>query len=194
MLREATKERNRAAILRAAREAFASGGYGSTAVRDIVRRTDLSPGTFYNYFPDKESVFLALVEESTDAIRATLRSARASATTLEEFVLEAYRAWFGAIAADPAMFELLRRNAGTVRAMLDDALLAAGLDDLLSDLDTAVARGDLPPLDTRYMARAMGGVGLEVGMEMLEREPVDVEGAARFAGALFLGGIERMGR
>jgi AcrR family transcriptional regulator len=192
-LREATKERNRAAILEGAREAFSSGGYGGTAVRDIVRRTDLSPGTFYNYFPDKESVFLALVEESTDAIRASLRDARASASSLDGFVVGAYRAWFGAIARDPAMFELLRRNAGTVRAMLDDALLAAGVEDLLADLERAVARGDLPSgLDTRYMARAMAGVGLEVGMEMLERSPVDVEGAAEFAGALFLGGIERM--
>jgi AcrR family transcriptional regulator len=191
-LRELTKERNRAAILDAARAAFATGGYGGTAVRDIVRRTDLSPGTFYNYFPDKESVFRALVEESTASIRASLRSARASARSLDDFVLGAYRAWFGAIARDPAMFELLRRNAGTVRAMLDDALLAAGVDDLLVDLDAAVARGDLPALDTRYMARAMGGVALEVGMEMLERSPPDVEGAARFAGALFLGGIERM--
>jgi len=31
-----------------------------------------------------------------------------------------------------------------------------------------------------------------VGMEMLERRPVDVDGAATFAGDLFLGGIERL--
>jgi len=192
--RERTKERNRAQILAAARAAFASNGFGSTAVRDIVRRTDLSPGTFYNYFPDKESIFLALVEESTERVRAVLRTARREATTLDEFVAGAYRAFFTAIADDPAMFELLRRNAGTVRAMLDDALLAAGVDDLLHDLEDAIARGDLPPIDARYMARAMAGVGLEVGMEMLERTPPDVDGAARFAGELFLGGIERMGR
>ena len=192
--RELTKERNRAAILDAARATFAAQGYGGTAVRDIVRRTDLSPGTFYNYFPDKESIFLALVEESTSRIRARLREARREARTLDEFVAGAYRAWFAAIADDPAMFELLRRNAGTVRAMLDDALLAAGLDDLLQDLDAAIARGELPPIDARYMARAMGGVALEVGMEMLDRRPVDVEGAAQFAGELFLGGIERMSR
>ena len=190
--REATKERNRAAILGAARAAFAANGYGGTAVRDIVRRTDLSPGTFYNYFPDKESIFLALVEESTSRIRARLREARRDARSLEEFVTCAYRAWFGAIAEDPAMFELLRRNAGTVRAMLDDALLTAGVDELLEDLHAAIVAGDLPPLDARYMARAMAGVGLEVGMEMLERRPVDVDGAATFAGDLFLGGIERL--
>jgi len=192
--RELTKERNRAQILAAARAAFASQGYGGTAVRDIVRRTDLSPGTFYNYFPDKESIFLALIEESTERVRAVLREARHDARSLDDFVAGAYRAFFTAIADDPAMFELLRRNAGTVRAMLDDALLAAGVDDLLEDLEAAIARGDMPPLDARYMARAMAGVALEVGMEMLERTPADVDGAATFAGELFLGGIERIGR
>src|SRR3954465_12511240 len=106
--RERTKERNRAAILSAARAAFASAGYGGTAVRDIVRRTDLSPGTFYNYFPDKESIFLALIEESTARVRAVLRHARREASSLEEFVCGAYRAFFSAIVDDPAVFELLR--------------------------------------------------------------------------------------
>lgn len=192
--REQTKERNRATILTAAREVFSEQGYGASAVRDIVRRSDLSPGTFYNYFGDKESIFLALVEESTARVRERLRSARHDARSLEEFVGVAYRAWFGAIADDPAMFELLRRNAGTVRAMLDDSLLAAGVDELLEDLRLAIARGELPPVDARYMARAMGGVALEVGMEMLERHPLDVGAAAEFATDLFLGGIERMAR
>ena len=60
--REQTKASNRAAILAAAGDAFSELGYGATTVRDIVRRTDLASGTFYNYFPDKETVFRALVE------------------------------------------------------------------------------------------------------------------------------------
>jgi hypothetical protein len=41
----------------------------------------------------------------------------------------------------------------------------------------------------------MAGAGLEIAMEMFERDgPPDVAGAATFATALFLGGIERMDR
>ena len=78
--REATKAANRAAILRAAREVFADIGYGAATVRDIVRRTDLATGTFYNYFPDKESVLRALVDEIAErgaAPRPRRRGARA---------------------------------------------------------------------------------------------------------------------
>ena len=192
--RERTKVANRAAILDAARDVFAEHGYDGAAVRHIVGRTALAPGTFYNYFPDKESIFRALVEESIARVRERLREARREAGDIEEFVGGAYRAYFEAMADDPTMFQLMRRNAGTIRAMLDDPVLAAGVGELLEDLEAAIERGELPPLDARYMARAMAGAGLEIAMEMFDRpgDP-DVAGASAFATALFLGGIERMG-
>jgi AcrR family transcriptional regulator len=195
--RERTKVANRAAILDAARGVFAEHGYDAAAVRHIVARTELAPGTFYNYFPDKESIFRALVGESIARIRERLREARRDARDLEQFVGGAYRAYFEAVADDPTMFQLMRRNAGTIRAMLDDPVLAAGVDELLEDLEAAIARGELPSLDASYMARAMAGAGLEIAMEMFERggsEAPDVAGAADFATDLFLGGIERMAK
>jgi hypothetical protein len=50
----------------------------------------------------------------------------------------------------------------------------------------------LPPVDVVYCAHAMLAVGLELGQRLLERRPPDVEGATRFASALFLGGLERL--
>jgi AcrR family transcriptional regulator len=192
--RERTKAANRAAILDAARDVFAEHGYEGAAVRHIVARTPLAPGTFYNYFPDKESIFRALVNESIARVREELRIARRHAIDLDDFVGGAYRAYFEAMADDPTMFQLMRRNAGTIRAMLDDPVLAAGVGELLEDLEHAIDRGELPPLDARYMARAMAGAGLEIAMEMFDRPgSPDVNGAAEFATALFLGGIERMG-
>src|SRR3954465_3815464 len=191
--RERTKAANRASILDAARDVFAEHGYEGAAVRHIVARPTRAPGPFYNYFPDKESIFRALVEESTARVREQLRAARREATDIEQFVGGAYRAYFTAVADDPTMFLVMRRNAGTIRAMLDDPVLAAGVGELLEDLEQAIASGELPPLDARYMARAMAGAGLEIAMEMFERPgKPDVDGAAMFATRLFLGGIERM--
>src|SRR3954467_12144543 len=61
--REQNKAENRAALLKAARSVFAEIGYGAAGVRDIVRRTDLASGTFYNYFKDKAEIFEAVVRE-----------------------------------------------------------------------------------------------------------------------------------
>jgi AcrR family transcriptional regulator len=191
--REQTKASNRAAILDAARDVFAELGYDAATVRDIVRRTDLASGTFYNYFPDKESVLRALLEDSAREWRRRVRAARAEASTLEDFVGGGFRAFFAFIADDPTLFAVLRRNAPIIRALVEEPMLGAGLDELLADLRTAMARGRMPPIDPEYMTAAMAGVGFEVGIRMVEREPVDVEGATAFATALFLGGIERMG-
>ena len=61
--REQTKQANRAALLQAGLETFAELGYGAASVRDVVRRSGLAAGTFYNYFPDKEAVFRAVLAE-----------------------------------------------------------------------------------------------------------------------------------
>jgi len=192
--REQTKQANRQAILDAAREVFAELGYGAASVRDIIRRTGLAAGTFYNYFSDKESVFRALIDESALRARAVVRDARARATTLEEFVHGGFRAYFQSIVDDVALFNLMHRNAGTIRTLTEDPALGPGVVDLADDLRAAIARGDLPPFDVDYMAGAMAGVGFELGMRMLERDPPDVDAAAAFASDVFLGGIERLAR
>ena len=190
--REQTKAHNRAAILAAAREVFAELGYDAAGVRDVIRRTELASGTFYNYFADKEAVFRAVVDESAQEVRRRLREARSGAQTLEQFVGDAYRAWFEFLVEDELMFELMQRNAGPIRALFGDPILGSGVQELLDDITAAIERGDLPRHDADYMAGAMAGVALELGVRMAERSPADVEGAARFATDLFLGGIARL--
>ena len=191
--RERTKAANRAAILRAGSEVFAELGYGAASVRDIVRRTDLATGTFYNYFPDKESVLREIMDDVAERVRTRARAARRHSTSLEGFVADGYRAYYEILAADRHLFALLRRNAGTIRAMFDEPAVFAGYEELREDLRGAVDAGALPPLDVDYLAGAMIGAGFEVAVLMLEREPPDVEGAVAFVTGLFLGGIERVG-
>lgn len=191
--REATKAANRAAILRAGSEVFAELGYGAASVRDIVRRTDLATGTFYNYFPDKESVLREIMDDVAAQIRERARSARRHSTSLEGFVADGFRAYYEVLAADRHLFELLRRNHGTIRAMFEEPAFFAGYEELQEDLRAAVAAGALPAsIDVEYMAGAMFGAGFEIAVLMLDRDPPDVDGAVAFVTAIFAGGIERL--
>jgi AcrR family transcriptional regulator len=187
--REQTKAANRAAILLAAREVFAEVGYGASGIRDIVRRTDLAAGTFYNYFPDKESVFRAIVEQSAEEIIVRVREARKRAHTLEEFVEWGFRAYFEFINQDADTLVLMRRNAGAIRTFFDEPAIGAGSQQLREDLDAAVAAGLAPVHDTEYMAAAMIGAGIELALKMIARDPPDVEGATAMASRLFLAGL-----
>ena len=191
--REQTKQANREAILSGARAVFSDIGFGAASVRDIVRRTGLATGTFYNYFPDKESVLRALVDEITVEARARVRTARMAATTLEGFVSGGFRAYFEFLAEDPDTVALMRRNSGTIRAMFDEPALGAGIEELRADLETAVTQGRIPPHDADLMAVAMVGAGVEIGLHMVERDPPDVERAVAFVTDVFLGAFERIG-
>jgi len=190
--REATKAANRAAILAAAGDVFRDIGFGAASVRDIVRATDLATGTFYNYFPDKESVLRALLDEITVTARARVRAGRAQAATVEEFVSGGFRAYFEFLADDPATLALTRRNAGTIRMMFGEPTLGAGTEELRVDLEAAIASGALPPHDSELMASAMVGAGVEVGLKMVERDPPDVDGATVFVTSVFLGAFDRL--
>ena len=192
--REASKQANRAAILAAAQRVFADLGYGAATVRDIVRATDLAAGTFYNYFPDKESVFRALLDESVGEARGLARAARRSAATPEAFVGDAYAAFFGFLAEDPQLFQLVRRNAGTVSTLFAQGAFGVTVAELEEDLRSGIRRGALPDHDSAYMAAAMVGVAFEVGVRMVERDPPDVPGAVRFATDLFVGALGALKR
>jgi len=183
--REATKAANRAAILAAARSVFAETGFGAASVRDIIRRTDLATGTFYNYFPDKESVLREILDENTEQIRLRVRAARREAGSVDAFVGDGFRAYLEQLAGDREMLELMSRNAGTIRAMFDGPALGAGVAELRDDLEAGVASGLLAAHDCELMAAAMVGAGVEIGMRLAERDPIDVDGPVELLTSVF---------
>jgi AcrR family transcriptional regulator len=190
--RERTKQANRAAILDAARDVFADLGFGASTVRDIVRRTDLATGTFYNYFPDKQSVLRALLEQVAAEARVRVRAARRGGATLEEFVHEGFLAYFDYLLEDRRTSELLRRNAGTIRAMFDDPSVVAGAVELAEDLRAGIAAGLVPEHDAELMATAMVGAGTEIGVRLLDADRPDPRAAAEFVTTVFVAGLRAL--
>lgn len=64
-----------AAIMQAAAETFAELGYARTTTNKIAERAGVSIGSLYQYFPNKDSVLLALHEEHLAEIHPKIASA-----------------------------------------------------------------------------------------------------------------------
>src|SRR3712207_128028 len=64
--RRADAERNRAAIIAAAGEAFAECG-GRVDVRETARRSGAGTGTLYRHFPTKDELLVTVLEQQFNA-------------------------------------------------------------------------------------------------------------------------------
>ena len=190
--RERTSARNRDAILAAARESFGELGYGASTVRDVMRRTTLASGTFYNYFTDKAAALHAIVDEFSARVRRRVHERRMEAHSLEEMFRSAFRACFELFAEDRFMVSMLARNAGEVRELTSTHVLEPAIADLAQDLRTKAAEIRLPDIDIDALAHAAVALATELGFHMTQQRPIDVDGTTEFVTQLMLGGVERL--
>jgi len=65
---EERSERSRSHILAAALKLFSTVGYHGTSMRDIAQAARASTGSVYHQFPDKESIFRALLDHYFEAV------------------------------------------------------------------------------------------------------------------------------
>jgi len=84
-------EERRDHILAVAAAAFADDGYGATSMSSIATRLGGSKATLYKYFPSKEALFEAVMQQRCERVLAPLRDLRSS----DEDDLEALLRGFG---------------------------------------------------------------------------------------------------
>ena len=65
-LKDGVIRANQLAIEEAALKLFVRQGYFGTSVRDIAKRAGVSLGNIYNYYPNKESIYVSLVKRYSE--------------------------------------------------------------------------------------------------------------------------------
>ena len=127
------RQRTRKTLVAAAAEVIAEKGFDRTSIEDICFRANLSRGSFYGNFKNREDLFLAVMDSQWTPIEADFRpgaTLRVQLRILGEAVALASRAR-QPMAAGAAAFQLYNlthphmrqrltdRNAQTYRAMAD---------------------------------------------------------------------------
>ena len=67
-MRTGGMEDKKTTLFNCAKELFAKRGFKETNVADIVRQAGFSVGTFYNYYPSKDRLFIEILKQETDAL------------------------------------------------------------------------------------------------------------------------------
>jgi AcrR family transcriptional regulator len=189
--RELTKVANRQAILDAAREVFGELGYETATVRDIIRRTGLAAGTFYNYYRSKDEVYLALSAEGARQFAPLLKAQRAQSADWSEFVRAAIGAYF-LFLSDAHKSWLARRPPEELVPHVhgETPEMAAVFNEVREAIVEEIAMGRAPAADPDYVAAACIAIARDVGERMQTRRPIDTQGATEFAVAMIHGGLQ----
>src|ERR1700677_1959699 len=180
--REQTKAANRLAILDAARLVFAELGYEGASVRDIIRRTNLSVGAFYNYYRSKEEVYEALSDDGARRFRPILQAQYEASADFETYIRRAIQAYYNFLVEEQEAVQPPPNGLEAhphVRAETPE--MKAVFDQVKWSVSDVLERGHGPKVDLDYLAAACIAVAREVGVLMLERRPIDVPAAVEFA-------------
>jgi AcrR family transcriptional regulator len=163
--REAKKTERRAAILDVARRSFFENGYAATTMSEIAAKLGGSKGTLWSYFPSKEDLFAAVLDDVTTEFRQQLSQVielhedlRSTLTRLCRHVVETltepqFICLHRLINAEGGRFPEVGRILYERGPKNSRAIVAAYLDRCIEEgamrpCDTSVAAGNLSALCT----------------------------------------------
>jgi len=182
---EKNRPRNtREKIIHAARRVFAEKGYSQTRIQDLLKAAGVSPGAFYNYFSNKEELFLEIVREAGDGFRDSIKKIRlsririGSQEELYSVLTESIRYFFEFVKRNKAGVRILFREQQNANPRIRETLneiVAEIHQDLKRDIQRGINMGRIAISDPEIAAwgiiSAVSGVGLNyLGHPKIEQE------------------------
>ncbi|MCZ7667562.1 MAG: TetR/AcrR family transcriptional regulator [Chloroflexi bacterium] len=94
-------------MMQASIRVFAEKGYHAATIRDIVAEANVAVGTFYFYFPDKETLFVHLYEETAQFLLQAVQQSVHARATLPQQISAGLQAYINIAIYEPAVAQLL---------------------------------------------------------------------------------------
>lgn len=162
-LAAARKDSKRTAILDAAKRRFGRFGIRATTMQDIAQDAHIAVGTIYQFFPDKDALILAWVDEHRRTLHTQLEGILQNSVPADEKLRQFLRIRFQTVEAireEPAVAELTRAVARltpeSVAEMTRTVLLY--LETILQDgLRTGCLPSAKPKPDAETLFYALSG-------------------------------------
>lgn len=174
-----------AEILAAALACFAEKGFAGTRLDDVAARAGLSKAGIYLYFPDKEALFVAVIEANIgtalDAAAAVIEKGELGAmATIEMMLALVTERIVGSNL--PVIFKIIvgeSQNFPTVGRIYRERVVERAFALLERVIAGGIARGELRAVDARHTVRSIMGPMLlamlwRSVLEPLGAEPLDV--------------------
>lgn len=153
---KSTKQR----ILDAALNIFSNKGYYGTPVDEIVEEAQTSKGSMYFHFPNKEQLFLALVDQFANVLERNVTEAIADSSKGMERVkiaIENVLDTFGKYRRPAKILLVQAAGLGNVFDKKRMEVTDRFAELIKTYLDEAIEIGEIEPVDTEVIAHAWMG-------------------------------------
>ena len=185
---ERRRERTRQDLLAAATRVLAEKGLHRTKIADIAAAADIGVGTFYLHFPDKETLFDAVVEDTVRRLKTTVDAARIKARTAVEKVRASNVAFFRFARDNREVFKIVFGHGAAYEDLIRRAQ-ALFIADVEETIQEGIAAGVFAPLSPAIVAQAVIGMATQVIAWWTEHESVPIETLIDTTTTLALRGI-----
>jgi AcrR family transcriptional regulator len=150
--RPATERRQQ--ILAAARTLFAERGFHATTTRDLATAADINDALIYRYFPDKQAILAALIDEAIAVFQALPKLPDHAPLPLERLLEQVGT---GFVHAARANLDLLTILISERQALTHDTRFAEFVDDAATRLGRLIDAAAGGASDGYLTARAYFG-------------------------------------
>ncbi len=156
-------QRTRQKLLQAAETVFGEKGYEHASIADITREGGVALGTFYVYFPDKQSIFVEVVDELGARLRRLIAESVAGLEDRMDVEREGLRAFFQFASGHRNLYRIVRQA-----EFVDEACYRRYYDRFaegyVDGLRRAMKAGQVRQLDPETLAYCLMGIGDFLGM------------------------------
>ncbi|MFL5347751.1 MAG: TetR/AcrR family transcriptional regulator [Hyalangium sp.] len=165
-------QKTRQKLLRAAEAIFGEKGYERASIADITRKSGVALGTFYVYFPDKQSIFVEVVDELGERLRRLIAESVTGFTHRIDVEREGLRAFFEFAREHPNLYRVVRQA-----EFVDQACYRRYYDRFargyVKGLTQAMDAGQIRGMDPEALAYCLMGIGDFLGMRWIiwEEDP-----------------------
>ena len=183
-------QKTRQKLLRAAEVIFGEKGYERASIADITRKSGVALGTFYVYFPDKQSIFVEVVDELGERLRRLIAEAVTGLPHRIDVEREGLRTFFEFAREHPNLYRVVRQA-----EFVDEACYRRYYDRFakgyVRGLSQAMDAGQVRQMDPETLAYCLMGIGDFLGMRwVIWGGDLSIEGVLDTAMALICHGMD----
>lgn len=189
--REMTRAFKEEAFEKAAWNVFSNIGLDAATVRDIVSLSDVSPGSFYNYYKTKEKIFDILLIKVADRVKNIVLQTRRQADDLETMLTKSHQAVLRELISINGAAHFFELNQHHIRARL---FTMKETRDMMEDLKQNILRlipiTAISPDRLSFIAATILTMALESLLYMARNPLLDIDETAKLSGSMATGNIQ----